>query len=482
MVVICMRTLARIALAPIVAASCVVGVACRAPVEGDPSSSGSASRSRSSAAPVASNAPTSASSAPPSPIAKTLRRRPKNELELPTTPGNLFFENLDAQVESVARLARADSKSLPRWKLLASLHLARGKHRGDIEDIGLAVDEATRCVALDPRQPDLYVMRADAQQSLHRTKAARADIEQARRLDADGDALAAIEQEIDWSEGLYDKAAASIEQSAVTHKTAATLARLAILHHDLGREGDAERAFEEAEDLLVDTNPMPVAWLDLQRGRHLLAVGRLDEALPFLREAWRRSPVCVAALEELADALRIASTAGSEEALRFYEEGARRTGDPGVQGELAKMLRARGRIGEADTLKWRAMWKLNVLVLRFPDAMYARAARFFLDEGGEPGRAVNFLRNDVAARPSSATWLALARGQLATGHAADARQSIDKALAMAPVSALLYWTAARAHALVGDDARAKELSDKARALNPIIGRSEPPLVPPGSVR
>ena len=467
------------ALASIAALTALACGACRAPVEGGPDPSASAASARAPAPVAASSASAVAKAAPP---AKPLRKRPRNELELPTTPASAFFENLDAQIASVARLAHADGKSLPTWKLLVSLHLVRGKHRGDVEEIAVAREEATRCVlVLDSKDPEVYLLRADAERSLGRTKAARADVERARRVGAEADAVAAIEQELDWDEGIYDKAATSIEQMAAAHRTPTTLARLAKLHHDMGRTDDADRTFDEAEDLLVDNNPIPAASLEMQRGRHLLAVGRLDEALLFLRESWRRSPVCIATLASLANALLLTGAAGGDEALRLYEDAARRSSDPDVLGGLGRLLRARGRIGEADALKWRAMWKLNGLLSRFPEATYARAASFFVDEGGEPPRAVELLRKDAALRPTSAAWVALARAQLATGHAAEARESIDKALALPPVSALRDWTAARAYALVGDDARARELSANARAMNPIIDRIEPPLVPAGSV-
>ena len=105
--------------------------------------------------------------------------------------------------------------------------------------------------------------RADQEQSLHRFPEARADIEKAKSLGATGEDVAGVVQELDWNDGKYDAAIAAI-RAASTRKSLYTLAREAQLHHDLGEQDAADREFEEAEDLLRDTSPIPLAWINVQ--------------------------------------------------------------------------------------------------------------------------------------------------------------------------------------------------------------------------
>src|SRR5262249_8567792 len=160
---------------------------------------------------------------------------------------------------------------------------------------------------VDRDNPARYLARANQEQTLHRFKEARADVEQARKLGAPADDIAPLEQELDWNEGKYDAAVASIHAAArAKANDLYTIAREAQLHHDLGENDAADAEFERAEDAYRDTSPLPLAWLDVQRGVHLMKIGKTVLALPFFREAVARIPTYLMAQEHLAEALHIA--------------------------------------------------------------------------------------------------------------------------------------------------------------------------------
>ena len=110
---------------------------------------------------------------------KPLRGKPRTMEELPTTSADIFFGNLDGQVEEITRLSKGAPPAGLRLRLASGLHYTRGRFRGDLDEIQLGIDQLTKCIELEPETPDCVIMRAEQEQSLHRFPAARADVERA---------------------------------------------------------------------------------------------------------------------------------------------------------------------------------------------------------------------------------------------------------------------------------------------------------------
>jgi tetratricopeptide (TPR) repeat protein len=462
-----MRRSRFVALATLAALSALA--ACRGPG----SSSGDAAPTPSGAIVASSAAPVAVSSAAARP---PLRARAKNDKELPTTSANIALGNLDAQITELTRLVKVDPKNVSRRRMLSGALNVRGKHRGDLDEIQLGIDEISRAIALEPKNADLYLDRANQEQSLHRFKEARADVAMARSLGAHAPDLAAVDQELDWNDGRYDTAIAAILSARNARKSTATVARVAQLEHDLGHEELADREFEEAEDLYDDTNPIPLAWLDVQRGLHAMKTGRIEQAVELYREAVRRIPTFIMAGEHLAEALH--RLGKDDEAIAIYEDLVKRSSDPELMGALASIYRAHRRVKEADALKAKAARRYDELLAKYPEAMYWHASEFFAGEGADPKKAVELLIKNLALRPNSVSLVALAKAHLAVGDVRRARASIDRALAMPVVSAELYFTAARTYARsseASDRAKRAKLFADAKAIDPRIAETEPEI-------
>jgi hypothetical protein len=102
--------------------------------------------------------------------------------------------------------------------------------------------------------------------------------------------------------------------------------------------------------------------------------------------------------------------------------------------------------------------------------MYWHASEFYLATD-DVKQALDLLQKDVSLRPNSTSWVALARAQLAAGHLRD-EASIDKALAMPVVSALLFWTASRIYRSAGDAASSEKFRARAEGVNPKIAQED----------
>jgi tetratricopeptide (TPR) repeat protein len=400
---------------------------------------------------------------------RVLRGKPKSASELPTTDEAIYLGNLDGQIKELTRLLAEMPANVSNVQRLSAAHHVRGRFRGDVDEIQLGVDGATACLRAEPENAMCFLMRAEQEQSLHRFGESRADLERARTLGVDRARATDLQTELDWNDGLYAPAIESIRRARVTRPSVATWMRAAQLEHDLDHEAEADAAFESAEDLIVDTAPLPVAHLDVQRGIQKSQRGLLEEACVFFREAVARMPTYVAALEHLGEALH--ALGKDDEATAIYEKVVKLSGDPEFAHALAELYAAKGKKDEARALETKAREGYEQLLRKYPEAMYWHASEFYMSIG-ETKRALELLRKNVTLRPNSTSWVALARAELASGKTAEAKTSIDKALAMPVRSASLFWTAQAVARARGDVAQADSLAAQAKRLNPRVATDD----------
>ena len=405
---------------------------------------------------------------------KPLRGKPRSSTDLTTTSAEIYLGNLDGQIAELTRLTRDRPDLTSNVLLLSAAHHTRGRFRGDLDEIQLGIDEASTCVRLTPEDATPYLMRAEQEQSLHRFKEARADVERAKALGGDPTRTAGLEMDLDWNDGLYDTAIPAIRKARLARPSTSTWIREAQLDHDLGLEAEADAAFESAEDLISDTGPLVIAHLDVQRGIQKTATGRLEEAVVFFREAGVRMPTHVAAKEHLAETLH--ALGRNDEAIRIYEEVVKLSDDPEFMHALADLYAARGKADEAKALEGKARAGYSQLLKKYPEAMYWHASEFYMATG-DTKQALELLQKNLILRPNSTSFVALARAELANGRAEDAKKSIDKALAMPLINATLFWTASRIYRSAGNAAAADTFRERAERINPRVAADEAPPTP-----
>ncbi|MGH8032116.1 MAG: tetratricopeptide repeat protein [Luteimonas sp.] len=395
-----------------------------------------------------------------------MRRGPVGQSALPTTSGVIHAGNLEAQVASARQQVERQPQSPSARLALAGSLYTRAMLRSNLDEIQAAVDVMDEALRLQPEGAAHWLLRAKLNQSLHRFELAKRDLRQGQKLGLPADQVAAVERELDWVEGRYETAIPEIRLAAEKNRNFSSVARLAQLEHDLGNRSRARSLFAEAERRVVDTNPIPVAWLDVQRGIQAVESGDLELGITFFRSAVERLPSYLLAREHLAEALNLSGR--KAEAVTLYEAIVAESNDPEFMGALAAIYREQGRVPEADQLKSKATARYEVLLQRYPEAMYWHASEFFLDEGGKPSRSVELLRNNLALRPNASSYVALAKALFEDGQLEAATEAIDHALKTPLVSAQMFWTAARIHARKGSAMLSKRHAEKAVQCSAVV--------------
>lgn len=382
-----------------------------------------------------------------------------------TTEEGIYLANLDGQIRELDRLAKEAPSNLALRQRLSTTRYTLARFHNDPDELQRAIDDIEACVKAEPDNATYLLVRAEQEQSLHRFPAARADVERAKTRGGDATRIDDLEAELDWNDGRYERAIPKIRAARAQRPSTATWMREAQLEHDLGNDTASDAAFDQAERAITDTSPLPVAHLELQRGIQNVARGDLEGAVRWFRRAVTRMPSFVAASEHLAETLHWLGK--NDEAIAIYETVVKQSNDPEFAHALAELYRATGRESAARPLEEKARAGYERLLAKYPEAMYWHASEFFASIG-EGKRSLELLRKNLALRPNGASYVALARAELANHDDAAARKAIDRALAMPVVSASLFWTARRVYLRAGETAKAEAFGDRAKKLNPRI--------------
>lgn len=430
-------------------------------------------------APQAPAAPQEAQRAARPPLAhprKPLTTRPRNEHELPTTSFEQLMGTLQGQLKNSATALERSPKSAGAHLLYADKLLGVAKVYGDLNQIQGAAEVATDGLKLEPNHPGLLLLRAQARFALHQWKDATEDLKHLKRVKPDHPALPGLEAEIAWNQGEVDKAAEAIRELARTQPSFGTVSRLGHLHYHLGQLPAADEAFARAETLYEDSSPVPLAWLNVQRGLLRLHSGRFEEARVFYEEAHRRAPRYPMATEHLAEIEHLLGH--HDRALELYLQVVEQTDNPEFHAALAGLYRDMGQEDKAKEHVQAARKRSLELLARHPSAMGSHGADFFLEDGAEPARALELLTRNAAERPNPESLQGLASAQLANGQLEAAAATIDKALATPVRMAEIFWTAARIAVARDRVEEAERYMQQALELNPKIAVLEGDLTAP----
>jgi tetratricopeptide (TPR) repeat protein len=379
-----------------------------------------------------------------------------------TTSIDIHLGNLDAQIEVLSKSARRHPKQTGTTIRLSAFLYRRAMYHGDLDGIAAAIAQLDQAIALSPSNAGPWLLRARQSLSLHRFSQAQADLQQAAALGAQPSQLLGVRQEIDWYQGRYDAATTAIREAAALRPGLRTLARLAQLDYQLGRIDQAGITFAAARRQFRGTNPVVLAWLDVQHGILELETCDYPRAEAWFRRALRRAPGYVLAREHLAESL--GRQGRSDEAIALYTDILQISDNPEFMGALALLLRQTGQPQAADHWRRRARERYRHLLQRYPEAMYWHAAGFFADIDDNPQRALELLEKNVELRPNTESYAELARIQLALGQTARARASLMQALDSPVRSAKLYRTAAAVLTAGGEPSPADRMSRQARQL------------------
>lgn len=299
-----------------------------------------------------------------------------------TTSGEIAIANLSAQIAGQERLLTRRPGSVAEIAALVELLQARAQYTGSVGDFRRVAQLGELAVRSVPGDAEARMARASSRAALHRFAAALAD------LDVVGDTAASqsLRASILQAQGHTDAALRLRRAAVAEYANTRALGSLAAAEGAAGDVDGALRDFAAAERAYRDTSPLPLAWIDFQRGLLLEKHGRFDEALAACSAAALRLPQFAQAQAHLAGLLALrGDKARAVEVLRPLAA----LDDPEYSGQLAA-LTADARM-RADTAR-----RYEALLGEFPEAFADHAARFFLPF--DAGRALELARVNLAVR------------------------------------------------------------------------------------
>jgi len=309
---------------------------------------------------------------------------------LPQSPdGAQELVALDLQIEHARRAGDREAviTALSRRAML------RGKHA----DLREALERSQVWTADDKRNPRAWAVRIAVLTQVHQLAEADLRFDDWKPLAQDPSEWEPSAATLFEARGKPELAREYRERAAKVHPTAANLTALAANLAMRGQLDDAIALIPHAAAALRDPSPVLVAWLLVQWGRLYVQNGEPAAARQLFEEAHRRLPGYVEATIQLATAIR--ATGGDPREL----VAAALVTDP----EHPELLALAGRTAEAH-----AAW---TAYLKYPlrEAFADHAARFYLGDGRDPGRAFELAVRNIANRGTLEARALLVEAELA---------------------------------------------------------------------
>ncbi len=363
--------------------------------------------------------------------------------ERPLTDGKTALDNLDMQVAGRRSMVEAHPRMSSMRQSYVGLLLSRSTYRGSFSDFGVALESAEAGIALAPSDEVMLKAQASAFGAVHEFELAISNVTKANEtaltgafgdyLLARGDDPRPIEQ--------------ARRERVLSHRGYAQLISWAASLGALGSFDEADAAYDEALQTYRDVSPLPVAWIEFQRGvLWAERAGDRERGREHYELAVSVLPGYVVAGVHLAE---LEAAAGeSDSAVARLRAIALVTEDPEPLSRLAALL------PESDTsrktLGDEARSRYDALLSTYPKAFLDHAAEFFMGPvGADPRRALELAQDNLQHRRDDRAYLiaiqaARAAGDLDTecelARAADAEPFPGFRRPSVPLRALLAET------------------------------------------
>jgi tetratricopeptide (TPR) repeat protein len=336
---------------------------------------------------------------------------------LRTTDGALATRNFEAELALAERQHAERPADVGRTRALVDRLLTRAQFFGRLADYDEVESLGLAAVAGAPGNGDAHLLRARSLAALHAFAGAVAELDRAAALGADREAIRHLRVGIWAATGDIDRALGPLRGWRRAQPGLPQFAAEAGALADARDFPRAEALFTEARRHYDDVSPFAVAWLELQEGHMWQSAGRSDRARPLFEAALARLPGYAAAGAHLAQLVAaFGDPEGRARARALLEDLVSRTDDPEYLGQLGALYRQLHRTTEGDRLVARAARRYEVLLARHPAAFYDHAARFFLHVGGDPTRALDCARKNLAIRQTLDARDLLAEAERATAQ------------------------------------------------------------------
>lgn len=360
------------------------------------------------------------------------------------------------------RLAR-DPSSAYDLARLASLHLQRGRERGDPGDVLRAEDLARRSLASrDTRNTKGYTTLVTTLMTEHRFTEARVEAERLLSLDSADVSSRAILAEIDMELGRYDVARASFGVLYSQRTNLAVAPRLARWLELEGHVEEARRLLTDALALALANPKMPreqIAWFHLR-------VGDLELRSGYPRSAERAYGAGLAAAPDdarlLAAMARLESARGRRrDAIAFGERSIAIAPDPATLGLIGDAYAALG-----DSAKAREyIHAMEVVTLAQPGGYHRAWSLFLLDHDLHVPEVLAQVETEIRTRPDIYGWDLLAWALHRSGRDREALPAMARALSLGTRDAMLFNHMAMIERGVGHRIAAQQYLERTECLS-----------------
>jgi tetratricopeptide (TPR) repeat protein len=294
-----------------------------------------------------------------------------------TTSGFIAMLDLETRIEGYQGRPGEDARDAAAW---IELIVLRCQLRGSIADAETAAARAEALGCEHPGNGAALLVRARTRALFHRFEPALDDLDRAARNGVDAPALDEVRAGIFETAGRLDEALRLREETARRLPTLASLGALAVVHARRRDYTRAERLYQQSRAQPHDGSPIPLARLDLARGRSWFAQGELRRAQGWFAAALQRLPAYAPAAGWLAET--DAQMGDVEAAIARLRPLAELSDHPTFAVRLAHVLGTAGLVDEAAHWRDRAARRYRELAAAHAEAFAYRAAVF---ERSSPG-------------------------------------------------------------------------------------------------
>lgn len=371
--------------------------------------------------------------------------------------------SLNAAIETAIQLSAKQTHDGLLPLELVSLYVERARLTGNYDDYRQAESVLAAQETRAGKSSQAGLAWANLHYTLHRLKPASAALDAAPST-ADKTEIAALRADIAFYSGHY-REAENVYRALVNQVGLSPhYIRLALLKNKMGSPGEAAAFFEAAEKRYHGVSATRKAWMKLQRGLLALDRGRFDEALAMYRLAADALPGWWLIDEHIAE---IKNLSGDKAAAKtLYESVIQRTGSPEYMDALAVIEFNEGNRESARKLMLQARVIYEERLARFPEAAAGHALSHFLQDAGNPKRALSLAQMNFNTRPYGDAAIALARAWLLNGKAQRAVSLLEGQISSGWDTAELYWVLGEAWTNLGQHQQADQAKSEARRRNP----------------
>jgi tetratricopeptide (TPR) repeat protein len=388
---------------------------------------------------------------------------PEGPMTARSTSAGIYLRNLKSRKISIGkRLAKSPTGS-SALSQLAGWHMEQQLLDGDPTHADKALAALDKAIASTPDSRALRLRRAGVLGHLHRFADAQVDVEFALKGDPTNPTARRALGKVLQNRGKYAEAKPhlAVAPSRPTYRDLGE--RAGNLFKD-GKVDRADHTLRIAAATYRDVHPIPLAWIDLQRGLLRLRTGRWAEAKPFFETAYNRLPTYYLVAEHLAEVE--AKLGNHTRALELYDAVVSQTHLPEFMAARAGVLADMGRKADAEAALTEADARWDALMVAHGSAYAAHAIGFWLDDRPNPAKARKWADANLKLRRDAESLVMAARAYAATGDKVGARAMLEEALPNGPNVDEFHVDVADVYRAIGEETKAAAAIARAKALNP----------------